>query len=75
MRAILPALAFRLGATVRLEIPEIFGPVIIARRRQFTANANQFADDLLYYMLLRKDALEFPLTATDLLSEYVPLDP
>jgi hypothetical protein len=68
-RAILPALAFRPDAAVHLRIPEIFGPVTIARRQQFTENANQFADDLLYYMVLRDDALEFPLAATDLLSE------
>jgi len=69
MRAILPALAFRLSVAVHLRIPEIFGALVVARRQQFTANADQFADDLLYYMLLRKDALEFPLTAVELLSE------
>jgi len=69
MRVIPPALAFRLDATVHLRIPEIVGPVVIAHRQQFATNEDQFDDDVLYHMVLSKDTLEFPLTATDLLSE------
>jgi len=72
MRATLPALAFRLEPTPSISpitVPDLFGDLVITQERRFTSNANQFADDLLYYLLLRKQALEFPLTTTDLLSE------